>query len=74
MSTNNIYITGDTHGDIDINKLTTKQFGDVKKTLTRNDYIIICGDVAVCWDNDKFDRYIQNWWSSQPYTILFVDG
>ena len=69
-----IYITGDTHGDIDIGKLTTKNFGDIKKTLTRNDYIIICGDVAVCWDGGKFDRYIQNWWCTQPYTLLFVDG
>ena len=71
-----IYITGDTHGDInrffDVSALDTK--------LTENDTLIICGDFGFVWfdesnpvgfnqDNDKLDRL-----SHKPYTILFIDG
>lgn len=71
-----IYITGDTHGDInrffDLGALDTK--------LTENDTLIICGDFGFVWfdesnlvgfnqDKDKLDRL-----SYKPYTILFVDG
>lgn len=38
-----IYVTGDTHGVIDIGKLGFKNFPE-GKNLTKNDYVIICGD------------------------------
>lgn len=68
-----IYITGDTHGDIDFNKLSSKRFPEGKK-LTKDDYVIICGDVAVCWDGANQDRYLQKWYNEKPWTTLFVDG
>ena len=41
-----IYITGDTHGTIDRDKLNKENFRDEVK-LTRDDYVIILGDFGV---------------------------
>lgn len=41
-----IYITGDIHGSIDIDKLSGKNFAE-GKSLTRSDYVIICGDFGM---------------------------
>ena len=86
MSTNRkIYAVGDTHGDIDLYKLNSKFFREGKK-LTKDDYVIICGDfgsgfpvIANCdfggvWDKGEYDKYIQNWYNERPWTTLFVDG
>jgi len=67
-----IYITGDTHGDNDIMKINSRKFTD--KNLTSKDFLIICGDAAIVWDGDKFDRYIQSLWNDKPWTTLYVDG
>lgn len=75
MSTNasRIFVTGDTHGTYDIRKLGTHSFPE-GKDLNENDYVIICGDVAVKWDGGKQDMYIQKWFDDKPWTTLFVDG
>ena len=65
-----IYITGDTHGMIDFSKLVI--FARQKK-LDRSDYIIICGDCGVLWDEESKEDYI-NAYDSIGATILFVDG
>lgn len=38
-----IFITGDTHANIDISKLSVKNFPK-QKDLSKNDYLIVCGD------------------------------
>ncbi len=68
-----IFITGDTHGDIDIGKLTTRRFPE-QKDLTRDDIVIVCGDFGAVWDGAGHDRYVQNWWKGKPFTVCFVDG
>lgn len=68
-----IYITGDTHSDYDIHKLTTDAFPE-QKELTRDDYVIVAGDMGVCWDGYRQDHYIQSWYENKPWTTLFVDG
>lgn len=74
MSTNRkIYVVGDTHGDIDLYKLNSKFFPEGKK-LTKDDYVIILGDVACVWDGANQDRYLQKWFEAKPWTTLFVDG
>ena len=74
MSTNRkIYVVGDTHGDIDLYKLNSKFFREGKK-LTKDDYVIICGDFGAVWNNSKSDRYLQRWYNEKPWTTLFVDG
>ena len=70
-----IYITGDTHGEIDIKKLSSKNF--IKgKNLTKSDYVIILGDFGFIWKNepDKTEEYWMNWFKNKPWTTLFIDG
>lgn len=68
-----IYITGDTHCPIDIKKLNSKNFDD--KNLTKNDYLIICGDAGFVWEGrDKEDLWWQKWLLKKNFTTLFVDG
>ena len=51
MSTNQVFITGDTHFDIDTYKL--KRFAnqeDGGMNLTKDDYVIVCGDFGLLWN------------------------
>lgn len=68
-----LFITGDTHGDIDFHKLNTKNFPE-GRLLTKEDYVIICGDFGAVWDGAKSDKYLQRWYNEKPWTTLFVDG
>lgn len=67
-----IYITGDTHGSIDIRKLNKRYFDD--STLTKNDFLIICGDFGLVWDNSPEEQFWLNWLNKKNYTTLFIDG
>lgn len=70
-----IYLTGDTHGEIDIHKLSAnKNVGQVLKNCTKDDYLIICGDFGLVWDGSKEEKWWQKWLNDKPYTTLFVDG
>lgn len=52
-----IYITGDTHIPIDINKLSVKNFPE-QKNMTKDDFVIICGDFGGVWEKDSAeDKY-----------------
>ena len=69
-----IFVTGDVHCPHDIKKLNMKSWPE-QKDLTRNDYLIVCGDMGIVWEgNDREDRYWQEWFEAKPYTTLFVDG
>ena len=70
---NMIYITGDTHADLDIGKLSTKRFPE-QKMLTKNDFLIICGDFGLVWDGSAREIYWQDWLTSKNYTTLWIDG
>ncbi len=63
-----IYITGDTHGDI--NRFKSPEM----KKLRRGDTLIICGDFGFMWDNSRKERAAMRKLSSKDYTIAFVDG
>lgn len=63
-----IYITGDTHGNIDFSKL--KRYFS-KRYVTRKDYLIILGDAGIVWS--KKDFYINDYYLL-GLTVLFVDG
>ena len=74
MSTNSkIFITGDCHANIDWFKLKPDYFPQGQH-LTKDDFVIICGDFGGVWDNGEYDNYIQGWYNSQPWTTLFIDG
>lgn len=70
-----IFITGDTHGSYDMTKLSRRHFQE-GKTLTKNDYVIICGDFGCVWGGEleKSDKWWQNWLDDQPWTTLWIDG
>jgi hypothetical protein len=71
-----VYVTGDIHGSFDIHKLTTDAFPE-QKQMSKQGFLIICGDFGLVWDGDKdskSDKYWLNWLEKKPFTTLFVDG
>ena len=68
-----IFFVGDTHGAIEINKLSFQNFAE-GRNLTKDDYVIICGDFGCLWSGDSEDNYWLNWLEERPFTTLFVDG
>lgn len=68
-----IYVTGDTHANIDISKLNMDKFPQ-QKGLTKNDYLIICGDFGLVWDGSRREMWWQDWLSDKNFTTLWVDG
>jgi Predicted phosphoesterases, related to the Icc protein len=68
-----IWITGDTHREEDINKLSNKSFKE-GRAMTRNDYVIVAGDFGFILDGSKVEKWWANWLSERPYNVLFVDG
>lgn len=68
-----IYITGDIHGDP--RRLSMECFPE-QKEMTKDDYVIICGDFGLVWDQteNKNEKYWLNWLQNKPFTTLFVDG
>lgn len=68
-----IFVTGDVHAHHDTAKLNTTNWPE-QKNLTRNDYLIICGDMGIVWDGSKTDKFWQKWFEDKPFTTLFVDG
>lgn len=68
-----IYVTGDTHANIDISKLNMGKFPQ-QKDLTKNDYLIICGDFGLVWDGSRREMWWQDWLSDKNFTTLWVDG
>ena len=68
-----VYITGDTHIPEDIQKLSVKHFPQ-QRGLTKDDYVIICGDFGGVWQDDNEERYWLKWLKEKPFTTLFADG
>lgn len=64
-----IYVIGDTHGEY-------FKLDDVEKKafLTKDDYVIVCGDFGFIFTNSKLEQRILDDLAKKEYTILFVDG
>lgn len=71
-----IFVTGDTHGHLDIQKVF--KFGDEHPELDKEDYLIICGDFGVIWhykdDYDDTTEYYLKALDRLPFTTLWLDG
>ncbi len=63
-----IYVTGDTHGNIDFQKLK-RYFSD--SYVTNEDYLIILGDAGIIWGEYEF--YLRDY-SNLGLTVFFIDG
>jgi hypothetical protein len=42
--------------------------------LTKNDYLIICGDTGFMWSLSEQNVFWLDWFDKQKFTTLFVDG
>lgn len=69
-----IYVTGDCHSDfVRFNK---ENFPE-QKVMTKDDYVIICGDLGGVWNKNeesKREKWWLDWLENKSYTTLFVDG
>lgn len=69
-----IYITGDCHSDF---RRFGKNIFPEQEEMTKDDYVMICGDFGGVWDKDEESRH-EKWWldwlEERPFTTLFVDG
>lgn len=66
-----IFITGDTHGDW-MTRLNRQNFPE-QNEMTKDDYVIICGDFGL-WHDTPQERHYLDWLDKKPFTTLFVDG
>lgn len=66
-----IFITGDTHGDF--SRFKQAVFYE-QENLTKNDFIIVCGDFGGVWDNSAEEKAALDWLNSLSFTTLFVCG
>lgn len=63
-----IYISGDTHGDLE-------RFRGAKlRKLKKHDTLIVCGDFGFVWDGSEREKRDLAWLSRRKYTIAFVEG
>lgn len=75
-----IFVTGDCHSDF--RRFAASSFPE-QKEMTREDYVIICGDFGGVWYQKgysafakslKTENYWLDWLENKPFTTLFVDG
>ena len=63
-----VYLTGDTHGDID-------RFKHGKlRWLGKRDTVVVLGDFGFVWDGSREEQKKLDWLRKRPYTLLFLDG
>lgn len=66
-----IFLTGDTHGDF--SRFRKGNYAALDN-LTKEDYVIICGDFGGVWCNSPQEQALLDWLDGRPFTTLFVDG
>lgn len=64
-----IFVTGDLHGD-----QSRLVYSKWEKELTKDDYLIVCGDFGFIFDNDYSENCFLDDLEKRPYKLLFVDG
>lgn len=66
-----IYATGDTHGNFQ--RFAPEHFPE-QVGMTKEDYMIICGDFGGVWDGGKKEERNLDWLEDLPFTTLFISG
>lgn len=66
-----IYLTGDIHGNPNRFLFPNIRIG---KKLSKDDYVIICGDFGCIWMGDADEQDQLDWLDELPFTLLFVPG
>ncbi len=69
----NLFVTGDCHGDF--SKLSYTNW-PMSSSLTRDDYIIVAGDVGLIFAPvpSREEIWWTKWLSNKPWNLLIVDG
>ena len=67
-----IVLAGDTHGTVDIWKV--QNYFEEHEGYTKDDYLIILGDVAACGFSPENEMLTRQTLSDLPVTTLFIDG
>lgn len=67
-----IYITGDTHSDF--SRFSNKKLNGQGMKLTEEDYVIVCGDLGLCWAKDGTFKYYCKIFAQKKFTILWIQG
>lgn len=65
-----VFVTGDTHADLDINKLVI--FNAMNPELTKEDLVIVCGDFGVVWN--KINEELIDVYEEFHFSTAFVLG
>ena len=68
-----IYVTGDIHGEY---WRCNDSYFPEQDEMTKNDYLIICGDFGGIWDPVEgiSEKELFHWLENRPFTTLFIDG
>jgi len=70
-----ICLCGDTHGEIDLYKVEDYfEEISINENVTKDDYLIILGDAAACFDGGRGDDYVRERLHNLPCTVLWLDG
>lgn len=68
-----VYLTGDVHCPIDVEKLNTKCF-PVQKQMTKEDCLIVLGDFGLLWHENREFYWWKRWFDEKNFTTLWIDG
>ena len=71
-----LFVTGDVHASYDNFKFEKDYFPE-GLTLTKDDYVIVCGDFGYIWNYEGMSEIEQERLDNleaKPWTTLFVDG
>jgi hypothetical protein len=68
-----IYITGDKHGDYQLDDLSAENWPE-GQLLCKDDYLIIAGDFGGVFHGGEKDKRVLDYYESCPWTTLFIDG
>lgn len=69
-----IYVTGDIHSNP--RRFSKNNFKE-QFEMTKDDYVIICGDFGLIWDyrgENREENYWLDWLNNKRFTTLFIDG
>lgn len=72
-----IYLTGDTHGTIEIGKLSRANLAVERVEPGEGDFVIILGDFGLVFapeGQSAEERWWLKWLDEKPWTTLFIDG
>lgn len=75
-----VYVTGDTHGGIDMHKLSRRELKRSGITLAEDDFLLILGDFGFPFlDSEPLTprgeyHYWMKWFRERRYTVLWIDG